>query len=529
MLALEVVMEFNPEFVDRGVAVADFLREQQYAFIGQCGGDSLEQSLALFRGDELERVVKNGQRARWKLELPHIIEHKFDILYLHGPELFSAGIEHRLGVIDSDELYIAPGERLGQHRKRCAGRATEIDHRASRRNNSRSEQRRRPLYLWVERNGSANHVVEDRRHIVVESERRFDPLAGSVKQGIALQPFHGAGISHVQKKTLTPPTLLFDLLRPASHGSIRGVLEERAAKLDRPHWAPALEALSAVDAELPRLVNSASLDQACIEAVSDAPLTADQHAALQTAVAKLFPWRKGPFRLAGLEVDAEWRSDRKFERLIPWIPPLEKVNVLDVGCNNGYYLFRLAGLAARRGEQAAAMLGIDPSERFALQFELLQRMLQVPRCEYVMLGMEEVPAFDAVFGLVLCLGIVYHQRDPLSGLQALRDAMVSGGTLILESQTIPGEEPVALFAPERYAKARNVYFVPTPACLVAWAVRAGFREVRVVSHEPVRHEEQRQTELAPYESLADFLDPADPSKTVEGFPAPWRTVVVGTK
>ncbi len=42
-------------------------------------------------------------------------------------------------------------------------------------------------------------------------------------------------------------------------------------------------------------------------------------------------------------------------------------------------------------------------------------------------------------------------------------------------------------------------------------------------------EEQRRTEWMVTESLADFLDPNDRSKTVEGYPAPQRAVLIARK
>ncbi|MEW8068099.1 MAG: DUF1698 domain-containing protein, partial [Candidatus Thiodiazotropha endolucinida] len=39
-------------------------------------------------------------------------------------------------------------------------------------------------------------------------------------------------------------------------------------------------------------------------------------------------------------------------------------------------------------------------------------------------------------------------------------------------------------------------------------------------------EEQRATEWMRFESLADYLDPADRSLTIEGYPAPRRAVFV---
>ena len=59
--------------------------------------------------------------------------------------------------------------------------------------------------------------------------------------------------------------------------------------------------------------------------------------------------------------------------------------------------------------------------------------------------------------------------------------------------------------------------------------QVGFKDVRLHTFGPLSTTEQRRTPLSPYESLADFLDPSDPSKTVEGHPAPHTAAVVGTK
>ena len=42
-------------------------------------------------------------------------------------------------------------------------------------------------------------------------------------------------------------------------------------------------------------------------------------------------------------------------------------------------------------------------------------------------------------------------------------------------------------------------------------------------------EEQRKTELMITESLEDFLDPTDPTKTIEGYQAPTRAVFIAHK
>ena len=59
--------------------------------------------------------------------------------------------------------------------------------------------------------------------------------------------------------------------------------------------------------------------------------------------------------------------------------------------------------------------------------------------------------------------------------------------------------------------------------------RCGFIDVRVVSVEMTTTEEQRKTELMITESLEDFLDPTDPTKTIEGYQAPTRAVFIAHK
>lgn len=310
---------------------------------------------------------------------------------------------------------------------------------------------------------------------------------------------------------------------------IDSVREPRIAALGREHWGPVRELFEALPTRAELLARGGipvDLDSPSVRIGVAELLRPEESRTLAELIRRLVPWRKGPFSLFGQAIEAEWRSDRKWARIEPILPPLWNKRVLDVGCNNGYYLLRLLGLAERRGERLGCALGIDPSEAFCFAFQLFQRYLARPELGYELLGIEHASLFGETFDIVLCLGIVYHQRDPLSALQSLRRCMRRGGLLVLESQAIEGEEPVALFPPDRYAKMRNVYFVPTASCLAAWAERAGFTNVRVVSFDRVTEEEQRRTELAPYESLSDFLDPADPNRTVEGHPAPFRALVI---
>ena len=78
------------------------------------------------------------------------------------------------------------------------------------------------------------------------------------------------------------------------------------------------------------------------------------------------PWRKGPLRLYGTEIDTEWRSDWKWDRVQPFLPSLADKRILDVGTGNGYHLFRLLGAGAH------TVLGVEPYWLFVLQFLVMR-------------------------------------------------------------------------------------------------------------------------------------------------------------
>lgn len=235
---------------------------------------------------------------------------------------------------------------------------------------------------------------------------------------------------------------------------------------------------------------------------------------------ELMPWRKGPYHLHGIHIDTEWRSDWKWDRVLPHISPLAGRTVLDVGCGSGYHMWRMVG------EGAQMVVGIDPTPLFLCQFEAVRKLLgNDPRANLLPLGIEQLPelkAFDTVFSM----GVLYHRRSPLDHLLQLKSQLNNEGELILETLVVPGDENTVLVPGERYAKMRNVYFIPSAAALVKWLEKCGFSDVRVVDVDITSLDEQRRTEWMVTESLADFLDPLDPSKTIEGYPAPTRAVII---
>ena len=116
------------------------------------------------------------------------------------------------------------------------------------------------------------------------------------------------------------------------------------------------------------------------------------------------------------------------------------------------------------------------------------------------------------------MGVLYHRRSPLDHLWQLKDQLVPGGELVLETLVVEGDENTVLVPGDRYAQMRNVYFIPSAAAQ-QWLEKCGFIDVRIVDACVTSTEEQRRTEWMTTESLADFLDPQDSSKTREGYPA----------
>lgn len=253
------------------------------------------------------------------------------------------------------------------------------------------------------------------------------------------------------------------------------------------------------------------------------PLTEGERQRMVHHLKQLMPWRKGPYHLYDVHIDCEWRSDFKWDRLLPHISPLQDRLVLDVGCGSGYHMWRMVG------EGAKMVVGIDPTELFLCQFEAVRKLLNNDRrANLIPLGIEQMQPLQA-FDTVFSMGVLYHRKSPLDHLSQLKAQLKKGGELILETLVVDGDLHTVLVPGERYAKMKNVYFIPSVAALINWLGKTGFRNIRCVDVAVTSLAEQRKTEWLENESLIDFLDPQDLSKTIEGYPAPKRAVIIANK
>jgi tRNA (mo5U34)-methyltransferase len=295
----------------------------------------------------------------------------------------------------------------------------------------------------------------------------------------------------------------------AWHKTLPSLLQERLSPKrwgDMPAWQQCLDQLPELDPLTWDFENSVTIGDPSL-------MDKGRRQQLQATLMALHPWRKGPYELFGMQIDTEWRSDWKWDRLLPYIAPLKNRLVLDVGCGNGYHCWRMLGAGADR------VIGIDPSPKSVFQFYAMKHIA------------EKLQAFDSVFSM----GVLYHRRSPIDHLQELKDLLRPGGQLILETLIIEGiegaegaeENEGQILVPEgRYAKMPNVWFLPSANTLISWMRKLGFNNPRLVDINKTTVEEQRSTDWMTFDSLADFLDPNDANKTIEGHPAPLRAIFI---
>ena len=238
---------------------------------------------------------------------------------------------------------------------------------------------------------------------------------------------------------------------------------------------------------------------------------------------RLIPWRKGPYNLFGIVLDAEWQSNMKWARLEEQIKPLKNKLVLDVGCGNGYYCWRMLG------KKAKYVVGVDPSLLFYSQFMAIKKYSPNCNIDLIPLGIESLPDKGLYFDTVFSMGVIYHRRDPIEHLRQLSKCLKPGGELIIESLVIDSNNLDVLIPKERYAKMKNVWSIPSIKLLVKWINDAGFKDIKIIDTTQTTIKEQRVTEWMKFESLANFLNQHDFNKTIEGYPAPVRTIIISEK
>lgn len=238
---------------------------------------------------------------------------------------------------------------------------------------------------------------------------------------------------------------------------------------------------------------------------------------------KLRPWRKGPFSVDDIFIDSEWKSNMKWDRVKSMVSPLDDKTVLDVGCGNGYYSFRMIG------EGAKLVIGIDPSDLFMMQFRAITHFINPIQVYLLRLRLQDLPNNKSLFDTIFSMGILYHQKSHHRHLSKCSSLLKPGGELVLETIIFPGMNNFINSGNQRYSQMRNVWYLPNLNELMTWLKMAGFTEIKLGSINRTSIDEQRSTEWMTTQSLIDGLDPKNHDLTIEGYPAPHRIVIVCKK
>lgn len=260
-----------------------------------------------------------------------------------------------------------------------------------------------------------------------------------------------------------------------------------------------------------------------VEFSSKTKLSEEQKEILHTALMSMICWRKGPFKILDTYVDSEWKSDLKWDRIKNSLKDMEGKIVADVGCGNGYYLYKLMEYNPKHA------YGLDPFKMCSYQFDFLNLFAKEKRISFLEEGVDDLVKHKESFDCVMYLGVLYHRREPVESLVNVYDSLRTGGKAIIETLILPGEDINPIEIEGRYCQMHNIYYLTTANGFINWVKQAGFKNIKTISIEKTTIEEQRQTRYSPYKSLVDYLDPDDHNKTIEGYQAPTRMIIEAHK
>lgn len=227
-------------------------------------------------------------------------------------------------------------------------------------------------------------------------------------------------------------------------------------------------------------------------------------AAIAGRIKELGPWfhnlhlpdgtQTAPDHLLGDFPGSKWKDIRNH---IP--EDLRGKRALDIGCNAGFYSFKLAGRGAR-------VTAIDHDEHYLRQARWVSSFMDPERkVDFRQATVYQLIREPVQYDLVLFLGVFYHLRYPLLALDVIRRCCRN--EIIFQTMTIPGDDvfpvranyqlgqrevmndpgwPKMAFIEHELADDPTNWWAPNHAGAEALLRSAGFEGVRRIAHEVYR-------------------------------------------
>ena len=184
----------------------------------------------------------------------------------------------------------------------------------------------------------------------------------------------------------------------------------------------------------------------------------------------------------------------KWKHIAPVIPAdLTGAEVLDIGCNGGFYSLEMK----RRG--AERVLGIDVDDRYLSQARFAAQTLGLD-IELEKRSVYDVENIDGQFDFVFFMGVFYHLRYPMFALDQVVKKVRPEGRLVFQSMLRGSEEvkqwqedylfwetkmftdpayPAMYFVEHSYANDQTNWWIPNRAAAEAVLRTAG---LEIVDH-----------------------------------------------
>ena len=268
--------------------------------------------------------------------------------------------------------------------------------------------------------------------------------------------------------------------------------------------------------------NYLDFSKECIQIGNPKEINLSQLEILEKGLLNLRPWRKGPFNIFGLEIDSEWRSEKKWQRVEDYLPKIKGMRIGDIGCSNGYYSYKLLKL------EPELIVGMDKTSLFIIQFlatkfyaKQIQELIILP-C-----SAEEFNPEFIDFDLLLSMGILYHAKNPSNHLASLQRLVKKNGYIILETIISNLKQNINIGKNQTYAGMSNIGTIFTKDNLIKLLNVSGFKNIQVINDSFTNISEQRTTKWMQGKSLSDFI--LSNGGTLEGYPPVCRTIFIAQK